>query len=172
MKSGKNYKSLKIVLWVALIATTLIYPLFMDILTALGWTVNSHSYGHRFNTYAALLAVGGLLVAAGTVLCLFQKDIAAVICALAGGVATTVSGALGISVAAASGWASPTEANFGKMAATLWSKRIYPTWVPVLLICALAAIHFFSYDEKVARTARRKAKIDHENRPAPKIVED
>ena len=73
MKKDRILQVLQIFLKLALVVTTLIYPLFMDLLTALGWTVNAHSYGAKFRILAAVVAVGALLMTAGVILALCNK---------------------------------------------------------------------------------------------------
>ena len=74
MKKDRILQVLQIFLKLALVVTTLIYPLFMDLLTALGWTVNAHSYGAKFRILAAVVAVGALLMTAGVILALCKND--------------------------------------------------------------------------------------------------
>ena len=169
MKKDRILQVLQIFLKLALVVTTLIYPLFMDLLTALGWTVNAHSYGAKFRILAAVVAVGALLMTAGVILALCKKDIAALVTGF-----FPLMGAVSIatSIAEAAGWAPQSEAHLGRSAYQIWADRMLPTIAPYCLLVAVALLHYFSYEASAARREKKRQKEEFENRPAPKIVED
>lgn len=172
MKQGKTYRAVLKLLQIALVVLLLIYPLFMDIMTAFGWLVNAQSYGRAFKTYAGVTAVCALLMAAGTVLYFCKKDLAAIVCDVLGfGPMMAVLWRV-VHIAETNGWGGQTEASFGLRAAPLWSGRMWPTVFPFALLLLLSLLHYFSCDAVSARHARRAAREAHENRPAPKIIED
>ena len=164
MKKDRILQVLQIFLKIALVVTTLIYPLFMDLMTALGWTVNAHSYGAKFRILAAVVAVGALLMTAGVILALCKKDIAALVTGSVVSIAT--------SIAETAGWAPQSEAHLGRFAYQIWADRMLPTIAPYCLLVAVALLHYFSYEASAARREKKRQKEEFENRPAPKIVED
>ena len=172
MKKDRILQVLQIFLKLALVVTSLIYPLFMDMMTALGWTVNAQSYGAKFRILAAVVAVGALLMTAGVILVLCRKDIAALITGSLGFFPLICAVSIAASIAESAGWAPQSEAHLGKFAYQIWSDRMLPTIAPYCLLVAVALLHYFSYEAASARREKRRRKEEFENRPAPKIVED
>lgn len=172
MKKDRILQVLQIFLKLALVVTTLIYPLFMDLLTALGWTVNAHSYGAKFRILAAVVAVGVLLMTAGVILALCKKDIAALVTGSVGFFPLMGAVSIATSIAEAAGWAPQSEAHLGRFAYQIWADRMLPTIAPYCLLVAVALLHYFSYEASAARREKKRQKEEFENRPAPKIVED
>lgn len=172
MKKERILQVLQIFLKIALVVTTLIYPLFMDLMTALGWTVNAQSYGARFRILAAVVAVGALLMTAGAILVLCKKDIAALIAGSLGFFPLMAAVSIATSAAEAAGWAPQSEASMGRFAYQIWGDRMLPTIAPYCLLLAVALLHYFSYEAASARREKKRQKEEFENRPSPKIVED
>lgn len=172
MKSGTIFKKIMLILRVLMILSTLIFALFIGLLTALGWNSSLTYQGDTFRTLAAVLAVGILLISAGTVLCMAKKDIAAVICALIGGIMSVVAAYRAIEIAYDQGWYSTTSLYLDRPVADLWTQRLYPILIPAGMVILCSILHFFSYEAKVKRDEKRKLREEKENAPAPKIIED
>ncbi|MBE6854375.1 MAG: hypothetical protein E7501_01835 [Ruminococcus sp.] len=172
MKSGSVYKKIDIFLRVLMILSTLIFALFIGLLTALGWNSSLNYQGDTFHTLAAVLAVAILLISAGTVLCMAKKDIIAIICALVGGIMSVAVSYRAIAIAYDQGWTSTTSLYLDRPVADLWTQRLYPILIPAAMVILCSVLHFFSYEAKLKREENKKRREEKENAPAPKILGD
>ncbi len=179
MKTQETWKkALHIVLQVLLVLTTLVYPLFMDLLSAAGWqhNVNAGNYPSLFGAYAAWMTIGALLLTAGTVLCLIGKscrfwqcNIAALVCA-ALGIIPCMTVLYQVMAYA--------DQNFPGMRETMapvsamYRDRILPTLLPFLLICGLSVWQMCSYECGVYRRQKREERRRKDAEEAPRILSD
>ena len=62
------------VLKIILVVLTLIYPLFMTILTGAGIVYNRSSYGSTITGHGISLIVSGIIISAAAFLCIFRKS--------------------------------------------------------------------------------------------------
>lgn len=155
-----------------MILSTVIFALFIGLLTALGWNSGLNYQGDTFRRLAAFLAVAILLISAGCVLCMAKKDIAAAVCALVGGILSAAVSHRAIAIAYDQGWTSSASIYLERPVSDLWTQRLYPILIPAGMVLLCSVIHFFSYEAKIKREEKRRRKEEIENAPAPKIVED
>jgi hypothetical protein len=152
---------------------TLIYPMFMVMMTGTGIILHRDVHGAVFGRYGVFLIVSGILMTAGTVLCIFRKSILNLVSPF-----LSVSGfvlcmyLLGklVARAKANGWHGPGIYE-GVTMSYLFQTRLIPCIAPVGLTVIIALCQYFSYDLGEERRERRRRRLEKENAPAPKIVD-
>lgn len=162
-KSSPLLKVLKVILAVL----TLIYPLFMVILSGAGLVYNSDSYGAEITQTGVFLIVSGILMTLGTVLVLFRKNILPLILSSAGfALCLTMLFRL-TDHADRAGW---SDAVTMEPISAMYMTRILPVIAPYVLTVLIALIQFFSYEAAEKRRQKKQLREQKENEPAPPII--
>lgn len=172
----KLSKAGKILLRIALVLTTLVYPGFMAMMSAAGWmhNVGTGSYPDIFRSFAGWMYAGGGMLCAGTVLVLLGAKPRLWTCNLPG----MVLGAAGCGACLSSlyRFCAYADAHFPGIGETmqpvseLYRGRLLPVILPALLVGLLGCWQVFSEETREFRIARRREKEARENAPAPKIL--
>lgn len=157
-----------VTLKVILIVLTLIYPLFMVIMSGAGLVYNSESYGEDLTRTGILLIVSGAVMAAGSFLCIFRKNIASVVCSCGGFALCMAMLYKLVEHADSAGW---TNKFTLEAISSMYIHRIVPSAAPVVIAVTVALIQFFSYEAAEQRRMKKKLKEEKENQPAPPIIE-
>ncbi len=167
---------IRILLRVLLALTTLIYPMFMDMMSAAGWqyNVSEGNYPELFSTFAVWMFFGAGLLTIAAVLCFFgmkpkrwQCNAAALGCGCVG-----ITACLTVLYK----FCAYADQNFSGIAETmqpvseLYRDRILPTLLPFAILCVLSAWQLMSYDAHVYRRQKRDAKRRADAQEAPKIL--
>lgn len=152
---------------IILIVLTLIYPIFMVIMSGAGLVYNSSSYGPELTRTGILLIASGIIMAAGSFLCIFRKNIVSVICSCCGFALCMAMLYKLTEHADSAGW---TNKFTMEAISSMYIHRIVPTAAPFIIAVTLALIQFFSYDAAEQRRIRKKLKEEKKNQPAPPIV--
>lgn len=168
-KNEKITKKILVFLKVLLIASTAVYPLFMDLLSGIGWISTYSRYGSEFTVIGTVMVISSGLMSAAVVLCLLKKNISAVVTETAGFAAAMTIMIKMMNIADERGW---SDMYTMQPASDMYRNRILPTVIPFVLLIAAAVLQYFSYDEKVKRRLKREEKEKKENMPAPKILGD
>ena len=125
----KNF--LLIVLKIVLAVSTLIYPLFMVILSGAGLVFNGNSYGLKLVLCGIFWIVSGLMLTSGSLLCLMKKNIPALILSSAGFLICMTVLFIVTTHAEKYSWNMPYYAEF--TVSGMYIKRIIPTALPFIL---------------------------------------
>ncbi|MGN0621860.1 MAG: hypothetical protein ACI4I9_08325 [Porcipelethomonas sp.] len=165
----KILKKTTLIIKIAAILTTLVFPCIFNILSAAGWIYNSGSYGEIFNVYGAVMIVSSAVMAAAAILCCLKLNIAAVIADFIGLIPCMTILYKVVVFADENGWSNKYTME---PVSNMYRNRILPTIIPFVLIIAAAALQFFSYEAAVKRRKKREEKEKRENMPAPKILDD
>lgn len=152
-----------------LVLLTLVYPLFMVILSGAGLVYNSDSYGEDIVRIGALLIASGVAMGIGTLLVMLKQNIASVIVEIpAFALCMTMLNKL-VTHADSAGW---SNAHTMEPISSMYITRIIPVVMPFVLAITIALIQFFSYEEREKRRMRKQEKKAKENATAPSIVQD
>lgn len=165
----KITKKILVFLKVLLIASTAVYPLFMDLLSGIGWISAYGKYGSEFTVMGTVMIVSSLLMTAAAVFCLLKFNIPAVVTETAGFAAAMTVMVKMMNIADERGW---SDMYTMQPVSDMYRNRILPTVIPFVLLIITAVLQYFSYDEKVKRRQKREEKEKRENMPAPKILGD
>ncbi len=172
--SAKSHKklwdALRITGNILLIATLIIFPLFLSSLVAAGWLINAESYGAPFFAYGVWLLIfeGVLLIAVILYFC--KLDMAAIIGAVVSYLPMLWITMKAVAIAEENGWVGQTEDSFGRNAFTVWRDGLIGNVIPVVLLLLLAVTRYLSYDAVVKRQQKKERKKAEENRKAPSIL--
>lgn len=156
-----------LVLKLILAVLTVIFPVLMVMLAGAGLLHNSDSYGREVTRIGIFLIASGALMTAGTVLVLFRKNIASLICSCTGFSLCMLMLYKLTEHADSAGW---SDAYTMEPVSDMYTARILPVIAPFAIAAVLAVIQFFSYEEKERRRLRRQLKEEKENEPAPPIL--
>lgn len=178
MKKNKKSEALKtvkarlkpamIVLKIILAVLTLIFPVFMVVMTGAGLIYNSESYGEELTRTGFLFIVSGALMAFGCLLCIIKKNIVSLICSC-GGFALCMGMLYKlVEHADAAGWSDKFTME---RISVMYIQRIVPTAAPFIIAVVIALIQFFSYEAAEKRRQKKKLREEKENQPAPPIIE-
>ena len=140
----------------------------MPALTGSGLISNRASYGAEMEKTGIFFVVSAALMTAGAVLCLVRRDLPDIL--------SVVSSLSGLALCMAmlkkltdhadhSGW---TDKYTLLPISDMYTSRIMPCIIPVLLCIVIAAVQLCSYEQK-ERRHRKKAEKDA---PAPHIIDD
>ena len=168
-KNEKITKKILVFLKVLLIASTAVNPLFMDLLSGIGWISTYSRYGSEFTVMGTVMVISSGLMSAAVVLCLLKRNISAVVTETAGFAAAMTIMVKMMNIADERGW---SDMYTMQPASDMYRNRILPTVIPFVLLIAAAVLQYFSYDEKVKRRLKHEEKEKKENIPAPKILGD
>lgn len=167
-------KKTRAVLSVLLAVFTLVYPGFMDMMSAAGWLYNVRegNYPEHFRVWAVWMFIGGGLLCAASLLAilgirkkLWRLNIAAIGCSVPG---------LAACMIVLQKFCIYADQNFSGIRETMqpvserYRDRILPTILPALLAVILAVWNLLDEDSKEYRRAIKRA----EEAEAPKILED
>jgi hypothetical protein len=137
---------------------------------AYGWLSHADHYGADFALFAKSYYTAGGLMTLGVLLYYLRQDLPALILDVLAYVPMLVILIQAIRRAEENGWSGQTEATFGLTAAQAWRNGMMWTVIPFLLLAVLAITRFLSQDEKERRQARRDAKEQAANQPAPSLL--
>lgn len=169
-------RMLRILLRVLLVITTLIYPMFMDVMSAAGWqyNVSEGNYPKLFSTFAVWMFLGAGLLTIAAILCFlgikpnrWQCNAAAIGCGCIGITACMI---------VLYSFCAYADQNFSGIDGTmqpvseLYRDRILPTILPFAILCVLSVRQLMSYDARVCRRQKRDAKRRADAQEAPKIL--
>lgn len=168
-KKEKILKKSALILKIAAVAATIIFPCIINVLCAAGWIYNSHSSGEIFKVYGAVMIASSVCMAASAVLCCLKFNVAAVTLDVIGIIPCMTVLYKVVYLANENGWNSRRYPFMS--IPNMYRNRILPTIIPFILIIAAAAIQFFSYESAVKRRMKREEKEKRENMPAPKILD-
>lgn len=162
--------TLRIVGNILLVATLIVFPLFLSSLVAAGWLINAESYGAPFFAYGVWLLIfeGVLLIAVILYFC--KLDMAAIIGAVISYLPMLWITMKTVAIAEENGWVGQTEESFGRNAFTVWRDGLIGNAIPVALLLLLAVTRYLSYEAVVKRQQRKDRKKAEENRKAPSIL--
>lgn len=159
---------------VILIALTLIYPLFMTMLTGAGLISNRASYGRTITSCGVCLMAAGAVLTAAAVLCMSRRSTPNLIAAAlsAGGFALYIPVLIKlINHAQSAGWTGIAKYE-GVPVSDMYRTRLLPTIAPFLLTVAVSVIQYLSYDCAEERRINKKHRQDKKNAPAPSVIGD
>lgn len=168
-KKEKITKRILLFLKVLLIASTAVYPLFMDLLSGIGWIFTYGTYGSEFTVMGTVMVISSGLMTVAVVLCMIKRNISAVVTETIGFAAAMTVMVKMMNIADERGW---SDMFTMQPVSDMYRNRILPTVIPFVLLIAAAVLQYFSYDEKVKRRLKREQKEKRENMPAPKILGD
>lgn len=168
-KKEKITKIILVFIKIFLIASTAVYPLFMNLLSGIGWISTYGKYGSEFTVMGTFMIISSALMTAAVVLCMIKLNVSAVLAETAGFAAAMTVMVKMMNCADERGW---SDMYTMQPVSDIYRNRILPTIVPFLLLIAAAVLQYFSYDEKVKRQLKREEKEKKENMPAPKILGD
>ena len=168
-KKEKITKKILLIIKIFLIATTAIFPMFMNLMSGIGWISTYGGYGSKFIVSGVVMIISSVLMTASVVLCMMKFNLAAVIANTAGFAAAMTVLAKMMKYADESGW---SDRYTMQPASDIYRNRILPTLIPFILLIAAAVLQYFSYDETLKRKIRREEKEKQKNLPAPKILGD
>lgn len=172
------HKPMKICLRVLLVVTTIIYPLFMGLMSAAGWqyNVNEGNYPQLFSTYAFWMSAGSVLLAVGALLCLLGVKLrfwgcnAAALGCAAAGIAACMTVLYQFMAYADQNF--PGHRETMQPISEIYRDRLLPMLVPFGLICVLSVWQLMAYDCRVYRSQKRAEKRRREEAAAPRILGD
>lgn len=124
-------KSFLIISEIILAVFTLIYPFFMVMLSGAGLIFNGNSYGIKLMICGILWIISGLLMTSGSILCIFGKNIPAVILSSLGFVICMVILFIVTAHAEKYAWSMPYYNKFS--VADIYRERIVPVFIPFML---------------------------------------
>ena len=157
----KNIKILKRTLKIILIVSTVIYPLFFNMLggAALVYeSVTNYSSGllTRSNfcslrNFGVLFLLSSVLMLSATVLCIKKKDILSVILETAGFIIFITVLVLLINIVKKSGLSDENLKPYSQ----IYFQRHFPTLIHFLVVFAVSFMHYFSYDNMLQRKIKK-----------------
>ncbi|MDO4862846.1 MAG: hypothetical protein Q4A05_01645 [Ruminococcus sp.] len=168
----KHQNPLIIAAKAVMLALTAVYPLFMVCMSGAGLVYNSDSYGSELAAVGVFLIISGLVTALGAVLCLSRRNlpnIVSVVCSVGGPVLCLAMMYRLCAHADAAGW---TDKFAMTPISDMYRARIMPTIAPAAIAVVVAVIQLFSYEAAEERRKRRARRLERENAPAPKIIDD
>ena len=110
---------------------TLVYPLLNVTLSGAGLIFNGNSYGIKLMICGILWIVSGLLMTSGSILCIFGKNIPAVILSSLGFVICIAVLFIVTAHAEKYAWTMPYYNKFS--VADIYRERIVPVFIPFML---------------------------------------
>lgn len=161
---------------VLLIASTLIYALFMPQMSAAGWqyNVNAGNYPEVFAAFATWMRIGSVLLTAACVLCMcgikpkfWRCNAVSLLCACAG---------LTSCMTVLYKFCAYADQNFSGIGDTmqpvseLYRDRLLPMLLPFAVCCVLAVWQITSYDVKVYIQQKKEEKQRLDAQEAPSIL--
>ena len=155
------------VMRVILAVLTLVYPIFMVILSGAGLVYNSDSYGEDIVRIGAMLIASGIALGIGTLLVMLKQNIASLVFEIPGFALCMVMLDKLVTHADSAGW---SNAHTMEPISSIYITRIIPVIAPFILAVTIALIQFFSYEAREKRRVRKAEKEAEENAPAPPIV--
>lgn len=168
----------KILLRIALMLSTLVYPGFMAMMSAAGWmhNVESGSYPDIFRSFAGWMFTGGGLLCAGALLALLGAKPKLWVC----NAAAAAAGCIGCAACLSSlyRFCAYADQHFSGIGETmqpvsqLYRDRLLPVLLPAVLLLVLSLWQIFDEPAREYRILRRREKEARESAPAPKILGD
>lgn len=150
-----------------LIVLTLVYPVFMVIMTGSGLIYNSESNGEMITNTGIAFIVSGALMAVGTLLVCLKKNIVPVFLSSGGFALCMVMLHRLTEHADKSGW---SDKYTMEPISGMYTARILPVIIPFALTIVIALIQFFSYEAAEKRREKRRIREEKENEAAPPII--
>ncbi|MBQ8725224.1 MAG: hypothetical protein IJY74_06110 [Oscillospiraceae bacterium] len=165
-EKDKKLKAVRLVLRIALIAATIYFVLFCDVIAALGWISSAQdgeNWPLHFVNYGYGMIFAAAVITAGTILCLCGLNRIAIAFSVTGTAIALVIMQLVVNYANDAGFYSTIR---DMPAGTVYQNAIFPTAIVCVILIALALMQFFSMES----TLKRREKKLQENAPAPKII--
>jgi len=126
-------KNILIIEKVILAVLTLVYPLFTVMLSGAGLILNGDSYGTKLIICGISWISSGLLISSGSISCILNKNIPAVILSSIGFLICMITLFIVISHAEKHGWNVPLPLFDEFSVAYMYGRRIIPTVIPFIL---------------------------------------
>lgn len=168
-KKEKITKKILLFIKILLIATTAVFPMFMNLMSGIGWISAYGEYDSKFIVLGTFMIISSVLMTASVILCMMKLNIIAVLTDTVGFAAAMTVLSKMMKFADESGW---SDRFTMQPASDIYRNRILPTLIPFILLIAAAVIQYFSYDETIKRKNRREEKEKQKNLPSPKIIGD
>lgn len=131
-------KSFFIISEILLAVFTLIYPLFNVTLSGAGLIFNGNSYGFKLIICGIMWIASGLLMTSGSILCIFGKNIPAVILSSLGFIICMVILFIVTAHAEKYAWTMPYYNKFS--VADIYRKRMIPVVIPFTLTAMISGL--------------------------------
>lgn len=138
--------------------------------TAWGWIAHADHYGAAFRTAGIAVFALNCGMTAAVLLCLLRHDLSAAVLGTVSGTALLVIMLLTVSAAERYGWSGQTEAGFSRQASAVWRRGLGGNLLTLTLLLLLSLTRFFSAGAAAERAARRNARAERENEPAPSLL--
>ena len=165
-EKDRKLKTVRLILRIALIAATIYFLLFWDVMAALGWIASAQdgeNWPMYFVNYGYGMIFAAAVITAGTVFCLCGLNRIAIAFSVTGTAIALVIMQLVVNYANDAGFYSTIR---DMPAGTVYQNAIFPTAIVCVILIALALMQFFSMES----TLKRREKKLQENAPAPKII--
>lgn len=153
----KNIKILKKTLKIILIVSTVIFPLFFNLLGGAGLvyeSVTNYSAGlltrsdfSSLRNLGVLLLLSSVLMLSATVLCIKKNDMLSIILETSGFIIFITVLVLLINIVKQSGLSDENLKPYSQ----IYFQRHFPTVIHFLVVFALSLIDYFSYDNMLQR---------------------
>lgn len=146
---------------------TIIFSLFMVIMTGAGLIYNSQSYGGEIRSVGIFFIVSAALMGAGELLMWLRKNLTSAGFTI-GGTALCMAMLYRLKCHAdASGWSDKYTLE---PISNMYMSRILPV-IPVTAVgLVIVGVQYLSYEETEKRRAKRRARESEKNAPSPPIV--
>ena len=172
----RTSRILRRILAVLTAVTALIYPGFMALMSAAGWSYNVRqgNYPAVFSTLAGWMDTGAVLLLLGTLAGLLGMAPKRQVCNIPA-IPFAVLGAACCMVALYRfcGYADAHFSGIGESmqpVSELYRDRLLPILLPAFLLLVLAVWNLVNDDAREYRITRRRQREEAENREAPKIL--
>ncbi len=126
-------KNILIIEKIILTVLTLVYPFFTVMLSGAGLILNGNSYGTKIIICGIIWIFSGLLMSSGSIFCIANKNIPAVILSSIGFLTCMIILFIVISHAEKHGWNAPLPLFDEFSVAYMYGRRIIPTVIPFIL---------------------------------------
>ncbi len=168
-KNERFTKNSIFILKICLIISTAVFPLFMNLMSGIGWISTYTRYSNEIRTMGIIILISSALMTLALIFCLLKFNLFAIFTECLGFTVTMTVLTKMMNYADNNGWSNQITMQ---PASDLYRNRILPTIIPFVLLITIALLQYFSYEEKVKRKIKREEKEKKENMTAPKIIND
>ncbi len=172
MKTKKSSEPIIIVMKVIMLALTAVFPLLMVTMTGAGLIYNRDSYGPVITRMGVLFIVSAVLMTAGAVFCISRKSLPNLLSAACTAVGIIMCMVLLYKLvrhADSAGWSD----NYNMTpVSSMYKARVTPSLLPAAMALVISAVQFFSYNTSEERREKKRKKLERENAPSPKILDE
>ena len=170
----KNIKKHPFTLFIKIIMIilTVIFCVLMVMLAGVGIVYNAESYGEQLESYGKLMILSGILMTSGSILCIPRKTFVNIVSVVFSCSGFALCMAMLYKIcdhADRAGWSD--KYNMTPIS-DMYKARIIPCAVPVAIAVVVALIQIFSYEASQERYRKKLSRMEKENAPAPKIIDD